>query len=504
MNKALITSTLFVCLSMLISSSSTAQDTSEYESWRAATQHDFKTYLDENDKAFIGFLKQRWEEVDTQTRETEDTIPKPSEIPVAAPIIAAPAVKTPTVQIPTQNEPESKPDSGQTNKSAPVITVTTPAPQPKTPATPPIIPPAGPSAAIIFYGYRLAIPYTRAMRTALHQKPSPDLIANGWERLAKSDFQPTIVQLKQWQTSLKLSDWATSQLISEFSNRVAPTNNARTLLSWFLMVKLGYDARLAYNDDLYLLLPTDDDVFDVTFFTLMNKRYYALPINDLVSVSDKVFTYGKQHEAAHKTLEFRTPEGFIASGQQDKRTLIYQQDEKSVSVVLTYPTEQIRYLSTLPQLGLSHYPTAQLPTQTRNEIIQQLRPLLDGQPEEVAVNRLLNFVQNAFKYETDEAQFRKENYLFPLETLHYAASDCEDRAALFSQLAHDLLGLPVVLLDYPGHVAAAVAFSSDITGDMFMHNGRRYTVTDPTYINAHAGMTMPRYAQAQPNVVDIF
>ena len=175
-----------------------------------------------------------------------------------------------------------------------------------------------------------------------------------------------------------------------------------------------------------------------------------------------------------------------------------------MSVVLSYPAEQIRYLSTLPQLGLSRYPTATLPASTREQITQQLRPLLDGQSEEIAVNRLLNFVQNAFKYETDEEQFREENYLFPLETLHYAASDCEDRAALFSQLVNDLLGLPVVLLDYPGHVAAAVAFNRDVDGDVFMHNGRRYTVTDPTYINAKAGMAMPNFAATPPDVIDIF
>ena len=70
----------------------------------------------------------------------------------------------------------------------------------------------------------------------------------------------------------------------------------------------------------------------------------------------------------------------------------YQQDNKDVSVVLSYPTEQIRYLSTLPQLGLSRYPTASLPASTREQITQQLRPLLDGQSEEMAVNRLLNFV----------------------------------------------------------------------------------------------------------------
>lgn len=491
MKNTLLAATLLMCAAMPIGSITNAQDMTEYERWRAATQQSFQSYLDENDKAFIGFLKQRWEEVDTATSKLEDNAPKPSEMPVAPP-----------TKMPKPSEPSPETPSLE---AKPVIEMDKPIASPVvTPTAPPIIPPAGVSADIYFYGYSLAIPYTRAMRASFRQQPTPDTLAASWERLAKSDYKPTLTQLQQWQTSLQLSDWATSQLVAEFSHQVAPTAKARTLLSWFLMVKLGYDARLAYNSDLYLLMPADDDVFGVTYFTLSNKRYYALPINGPVSVSTKVFTYGQQHETASALLTFSTPEKFIAAGQEDKRTLFYQQDEQQVSMTLTYPKEQIRYLNTLPQLGLSRYPSAELPSATRDELMLQLRPLLDGQAEDVAVNRLLNFVQNAFKYKTDEEQFNTENYLFPLETLHYAASDCEDRAALFSQLVHDLTGLPVVLLDYPGHVAAAVAFSSDMDGESFMHKGRRYTVTDPTYINAHAGMTMPRYANVKPDVVDIF
>lgn len=486
MYKVLIASSLALCVG-----TSTAQDTSEYERWRAATQQDFKNYLDENDKAFISFLKQRWEEIDTESGKTEDTAPKPDDIPVAPPM---PAPLTQTLP-----EDVDKPATATT----PDVVIAQPQPI-AVPKTPPIIPVAGPATDLTFYGYRLSIPYRQAMSTSFRQQPSPDSIAEGWERLAKSDYKQTLEQLTQWQASLNLSDWATAQLIVNFSANVAPDDSARTLLSWFLMVKLGYDARLAYNHDLYLLMPTDDDVFDVTFFTMANKRYYALPIDGPVSLSSKVFTYGKQHESASEELKFRTAEKFIAGGQQEERTLTYREGEQTISVVLTYPEQQVRYLNTVPQLALPRYPIAELPQITREQITQQLRPLLDGQPEEVAVNRLLNFVQNAFKYETDEQQFRKENYLFPLETLHYAASDCEDRAALFSQLVHDLLGLPVVLLDYPGHVAAAVAFSGNVEGDTFIHAGRRFTVTDPTYINARVGMVMPQFAQIKPAVVDIF
>ena len=41
-------------------------------------------------------------------------------------------------------------------------------------------------------------------------------------------------------------------------------------------------------------------------------------------------------------------------------------------------------------------------------------------------------------------------------------------------------------------------------GDAVVYNGRQYTVTDPTYINARAGMTMPQFAGQSPDVVEVF
>ena len=103
---------------------------------------------------------------------------------------------------------------------------------------------------------------------------------------------------------------------------------------------------------------------------------------------------------------------------------------------------------------------------------------------------------------TDGKQFNKENYLLPIETLHYPYSDCEDRASLFSWLVEDLLGLDAVLLDYPGHIAAAVKFTKTPKGDTIYHKGNTYTVTDPTYINASVGMAMPQFKDLRPKILN--
>ncbi|MEC8104974.1 MAG: hypothetical protein VX133_14675 [Pseudomonadota bacterium] len=507
--KHLISLTVLATAVMAGSTALATPDMSDYERWRATTQQEFQNYLDETDKAFIGFLKQRWESVDTESGDEEDTAQKPTTIPAAPPAPTPTATPTPT-PTPT-GDPQNKPltSSQDDPKGTPVANLqdrpdtakpeSIPETRPK-----PIQRITGPAADIDFYGHPVRLPYNTAMTRAFSAKPSSESIASAWEALARSDFRPALEQVRSVKASLSLSDWATARLVTDYAHAVARTADSRVMLSWFMLVKLGYDARLAYNNQLYLLIPADDDVYGVTFFTLKGERYYALPLDGEVRIAGQVYTYGKQHETASQPIAFKTPERFTGAGAIQKRRLSYEQDGDAINLVVRYPAEQINYLNSMPQLNLPRYPILDLPASTRAELATQLTPLLQGQSEEVAVNRLLSFVQNAFDYQTDEQQFQTENYLFPLETLHYAASDCEDRAALFALLVHDLLGLPVVLLDYPGHVAAAVAFTGQVKGDSIVYTGRHYTVTDPTYINARAGMTMPQFAGQTPEIVTVF
>ena len=116
---------------------------------------------------------------------------------------------------------------------------------------------------------------------------------------------------------------------------------------------------------------------------------------------------------------------------------------------------------------------------------------------------LINFVQTAFEYATDDEQFGYERPLFGDEIFYYPYSDCEDRSILFSILMRDLLGLDVVLLHFPGHLATAVKFNEDISGFYLMIDNEKYLICDPTYINAPVGDCMPDYQNSSVTIVKI-
>ena len=72
---------------------------------------------------------------------------------------------------------------------------------------------------------------------------------------------------------------------------------------------------------------------------------------------------------------------------------------------------------------------------------------------------------------------------------------------LFSNLVKDLLGLDAVLLDYPNHIASAVRFNEDISGDYILLDGKKYLICDPTYIGAPIGMCMDRFKSVPPEII---
>ena len=126
---------------------------------------------------------------------------------------------------------------------------------------------------------------------------------------------------------------------------------------------------------------------------------------------------------------------------------------------------------------------------------------LKGKSELSSMERLLNWVQTAFVYEYDDKVWGYDRAFFAEESLFYPYCDCEDRSILLSRLVRDLLGLKVILVFYPGHLAMAVHFTQEVKGDYIMLDGNKYVICDPTYINAPVGRTMPRMDNSKATVI---
>lgn len=480
------------CSASLISFNSQAAD-SEYEQWLKQTNTEFQNYLDENDKAFIGFLNKKWEEVKVEVPIKRDPAPKPLDIPIAKPVVV---IDEPVTDIIVKEI--IKPIVIQ-----PVVIV-----KPPVVIAPPIEVKKDFNLRTVkfdFFGEAISIEYNKKFKQSFRSKINNKSIASYWESLATQPHKDIIKQLSENSKNLQLNDWGTALLFDQFARELQGSNqrnqSSRQLTSWFLLVKAGFNARIAYNEQVFLLMPSKQQLFSTTYFTLDKQRYYSVSLNEKAMKPGKVFTYSGKHLDGQRNLDFSEPNKFTANKHQAKRDLSFSYNGEKFDINVSYPKDMVSYFKTFPQLDLKNYFSAGMPQETAYSLLTQLKPIIEGHTETEAVNRLLRFVQTAFEYKTDDDQFRQENYLFPLETLHYPYSDCEDRAALFAWLTESLLKLDVVILDFPGHIATAVEFSKPAQGDSWKFNGKRYTVADPTYINANAGMTMPQYKGKAPKLV---
>jgi len=242
-------------------------------------------------------------------------------------------------------------------------------------------------------------------------------------------------------------------------------------------------------------------MFEVSYFTYSGKRYYAVDFDGRKNKLGQLYTYDGEYPDTIKDFDMLVTSVVASSDSTERRHLSFKFEGKQYNIDVSYDPGRIKFFSTYPQLNLNLYFDSGVYETTATPLQKQLTANMQGMSEQQAVNFLLRFVQTSLKYETDEQQFGEENYLFPEETLYYPYSDCEDRAVLFAWLVKSLLNLDVVGLDYPGHVATAVNFHETVTGDSISYQGKRYVVTDPTYINANAGMTMPNFKQYEPTVI---
>jgi hypothetical protein len=467
---------------------------SEYDAWLAensfdaqAVQQEFQDYMDANDKEFVGFLKQQWKKVELKKPLVLDETPKPIALPKAKP--------KPIVQ----SVPTSKPEPVVVIKPIQVKPALAPKP------TPPVISsrPKAQQISFEFIGHQLSMPKVKNSKLKFRSKPNSKTIAKHWESMAKQKHDHIITSLKSHKKNLNLNDWALALLAFEYSKALGLSDtNSQQLFTWFLLVKSGYDARLAYHHSAFLLLPSEQSLFGVTYFTLDRKKYYAASFNGKKVNAGQAYTYAGKHDSANKNISFSGASKISPSNNTKSKNLSFKYQGKKYQIKLNYDLALVKFSNTMPQLGIEYYPQQGLPQATSLQLLKQLRPLVNGKTELEAVNLILRFVQTAFSYKTDGQQFQQENYLLPIETLHYPYSDCEDRASLFSWLVEGLLGLDAVLLDYPGHIAAAVHFTNTPAGDRLSYKGRTYTVTDPTYINANAGMAMPQFRNTKPKVLN--
>lgn len=449
------------------------------------------------------FLDGVWSDFEQFKGEESDPVPKPERVPTvgdipASPTTPAPAPSQPAVTVapqpkPTpQPKPQPKPQPGKQ-----------PLPQPKPQPKPQPAQPAGNSPArdyaFDFYGLPVSVPEIDIHVT--NRLSSPRDFGAQWREFAGNDNARRLIEeISTAADKMTLNDYLRYELVSSYvdSKYASQSISSRMALKHFLLVGMGYDVRIGMTgSNAVLLIPFKQTVYARAYMKVDGKKFYVF--------TDK--SVDSQTLSSISTCEL--PKNADTGNPMDLRisglTLPYKPHKydlkfKDLTLSGEVNANIFPILYRYPQMPTADFAQSTILADVRENIVSQFRSQLEGKEELEAVNSLLQFVQGAFEYATDEAFHGFEKPYFLEEILYYPKCDCEDRAIFYTYLLWNVLGIENQLINFPGHESASVRLSQPIKGDAYMHDGTTYYISDPTYIGSVTGMCMPTYSRENPGV----
>jgi hypothetical protein len=485
---------LFLLLILPFSTLIRAQDVEAdkvFEEFRRQQQQEFDRFKNKADEEFSAFLRETWEKF-----KTSDPIPAPLRPePVEPTVFDSKKPTPPPVQIipkkPAAERTPMKPTPGTYVSNEPYVPVA---------IDKPVVTPGKPvnRTAVRFYGTSFYIS-TNVIATFALGGISENHVADAWNLLCKADHEQLINDCMTLKEEKKLGDWGYLQLTKRIGEQLygSGRTNDIAFLQMFILNKSGYKVRLAKtSEQLKLLVAPAGDLYGVPFITLSGVKYYI--VEPLKQQESSIYTYPQEFANAKNYI------GLFLDAVPDFDHVPHVRElhsKNGISVQTTVNKNLIDFYRDYSRCGIPPHFKAPMSDALRSSLYPALQTAIRGKSRKDAANILINFVQTAFDYMTDGKQFGYEKPNFPEENFHYPYNDCEDRAMLYATLVKDLLGLEVVLLDYPEHIASAVRFTEDIAGDNVLINGQKYLICDPTYIGASIGMCMSEYRNVAPEII---
>ncbi|VAW85436.1 hypothetical protein MNBD_GAMMA16-189 [hydrothermal vent metagenome] len=469
---------------------------SEFEQWQNQQKTDFTEYQSALDRQFSQFLEQQWQEFELFQGLVRDTTPKPIHAPIA---------------LLRESNQDNKASNGNSTHS---VTMNKLQETRENTAQPVTLPPLHSKKKhsldavlyIDFFGGQLALVHNNPeLAIKLKSLPSESSIAQFWHDLSSTNYQPMIDQLQLQKQALRLNDWGYIQLVQQTATKLYGNHKSEVkLFSWFILSHSGYRARVSYNGNkTYLMVSAKTPFFSHSYLTYEGINYYVVSTDGNTRHVKKLYSYAGHTPKGKLDIDLSFNESPLLTPRVKIKRLKFTYKGKEYQVNAKYNRNIADYLKNYPSSELSIYFQAAMSKELETSLIQGLLKIIKGKSDLDAVNLILRFVQTSFSYQTDTEQFGREKYFFPEELFVYDYSDCEDRSVLFAYLVRILLGLGVIGIDYPGHVATAVHFKEKVEGSSYFYNGKKYIVSDPTYINAPVGKIMPQVANKKAKIIPI-
>lgn len=457
----------------------------QYEDFKRKAQGKYDDFRDEANRQYADFMRQAW-----QQYKTLPAIPKPKDEEVRPMVMP--------------EEDRDKPIDNTPVVIENVVSPPSPEPQPL-PVAPIREQPTLEEkyVAFSFYGTECKVRFDEAGKFKLAGCDG-EALAKAWERFSGAEYNNTIRDCLELRLRLKLCDWAYLNVLDVMTRACLGDTNEATLLMAYIYCQSGYKMRLGVaGSRVFLLYGSDHNIYGTAYFDIGGDRFYPFKC-DVIQMEICGASFPQE-----RGMSLQITNGQQLAYDKTKGRTLQSERYPELKVEVSVNKNLIDFYNSYPSSETggnfmtrwAMYANTPMEKEIRGSLYLALRSKIEGLGKKEATERLLNFVQTAFVYEYDDKVWGGDRAFFAEETLYYPYCDCEDRSILFSRLVRDLLGLDVILVYYPGHLATAVCFAEDVPGDYIMLSGRRFVVCDPTYIGAGVGRTMPDMSNRSANII---
>ena len=459
----------------------------EFEEFTRQARKNYNDFRSKANKEYSDFMRKAWE------------------IYLAKPEIPKPKDEPPVPPTPYPKDDKDEPIKDTPKPYDEVVPVVEPEPQPK-----PVEPireepqPKEESFSFGFFQTACKVRLGDNQRFSL-KNTSKNALADAWDRLAGSEYNNVIRDCLELRIRHRLCDWAYLLMLQELSDAyLGKGTNESTLLCAYLYCQSGYQMRLGLgNNKLYLMVASKYQIYERPYWEIEGMSYYPL------NCTERSLEICGASFLKEQPLSLLVSDIPLFAEQLSNTRSLQSEHYQDMKVQLVSDKNLISFFDTYPSSMIGEnfctrwafYANTPLSKRMKEQLYPSLRNTIQGKSQLEAVNKLLNFVQTAFVYEYDDKVWGGDRAFFAEESLYYPYCDCEDRSILFSRLVRDLLGLKVLLVYYPGHLATAVCFTESVSGDYISYNNRKYVVCDPTYIGAPVGETMPDMDNGSATVI---
>jgi hypothetical protein len=455
------------------------QALAEYARADSAWRKEYRDFRDQANADYAENMKKAWEEL-----LGNEPIPAPEPEPVVPPVVL------PELEIPVVIE-----DNYLAIEDIVLPPEELPAPEPVAPIVKPKGP-TGPQHQFAAFGSTFSVSLNTAKLPKL-TAVGESAVSKMWKALSAPEYDAMLADLLALRKEMDLCDWAYYELVKALADDVyANSSDAATVFCAFALCQSGFKLRLArapQDSSLHMIMATDNMMYNhpyweldgATYYLVDNSRMSMLKIYRDAFPGEKVLrlAFSQKNKFPVRLTEIKVREA-------DKYPAAHTVTQVNQNLLDFYERYPESFINSDTKTRWRFY-AVDLSDEAKSTLYPVLRGAIAGKSELDAVNLLLNYVQTGYEYEYDEDIWGYDRAFFPDETLHYPYCDCEDRSIFFSRLVRDLLGLKVTLVYYPGHLATAVRFNEQVTGDYVLVGKEKYIVCDPTFINAPVGMTAP-------------